>query len=483
MPRINLCRPQPGQEPVADQIRQRRHPRDLLHLDAALLNNPSVAAGWNSLLGAIRSENSLPDDLRELLILRVAALNSAPYEWIAHEKVGRAAGLTTLQLLRIRDVVKPLEIRLDAKTQNYLTSLHIAGIKFADNVTRSLLVTNHQLDQFKHELTSLKTDFDIDRMVLDATATVAGYNMVSRVLITLDVADDHNQSVPIPGLEAKVESFLMSDGTKLTARCQKTTDSQVSRPWLMFCNSLLTDMTMWDWITPSLAANYNLVCFDQRGHGRSSVPTSPCTINQLADDIAEIVRQLDIPTPLHGLIGVSQGGATALAVCTRHPQLFNHYIVCDTQPRSPPGNRKAWEARIQLAQSATDGMRQLSEATVERWFPSESHLNLTNHPVAAAVKQMIQRTSIPGFRAGANALYDYVIDENLIGTGQQKVLLVAGSQDGSLPKVLEELSQRLKQKDKPIEFASVPGSGHLPMIDQPLKFINIIEAFLGGYAF
>ncbi|MBW0562583.1 hypothetical protein O181_102298 [Austropuccinia psidii MF-1] len=57
-------------------------------------------------------------------------------------------------------------------------------MKFADNVTRSLLLTNHQLDQFKHELTSLNTDFDVNRMVLDATTTIAGYNMVSQVLPT-----------------------------------------------------------------------------------------------------------------------------------------------------------------------------------------------------------------------------------------------------------------------------------------------------------
>ncbi|MBW0584628.1 hypothetical protein O181_124343, partial [Austropuccinia psidii MF-1] len=57
-------------------------------------------------------------------------------------------------------------------------------MKFADNVTRSLLLTNHQLDQFKHELTSLNMDFDVNRMVLDATTTIAGYNMASQVLPT-----------------------------------------------------------------------------------------------------------------------------------------------------------------------------------------------------------------------------------------------------------------------------------------------------------
>lgn len=65
----------------------------------ARLNAPSLAAGYSSLLRSVRLENSLPADLRELLvsdlrlasagetahlackILRVAVLNNAAYEW------------------------------------------------------------------------------------------------------------------------------------------------------------------------------------------------------------------------------------------------------------------------------------------------------------------------------------------------------------------------------------------------------------------
>ena len=49
-----------------------------------LLNSPPIAHGWEQMLSAVRNHNSLPASLRELVILRVAVLNRAPYEFDAH---------------------------------------------------------------------------------------------------------------------------------------------------------------------------------------------------------------------------------------------------------------------------------------------------------------------------------------------------------------------------------------------------------------
>ncbi len=49
-----------------------------------LLNSPAVVDGWEAMLTAIRQKTSLSPRLRELIILRVATLNNAPYEFDAH---------------------------------------------------------------------------------------------------------------------------------------------------------------------------------------------------------------------------------------------------------------------------------------------------------------------------------------------------------------------------------------------------------------
>jgi len=49
-----------------------------------LLNAPEIAQGWEALLTAIRNRNSLSPAIREMIILRVAVLNRANYEFDAH---------------------------------------------------------------------------------------------------------------------------------------------------------------------------------------------------------------------------------------------------------------------------------------------------------------------------------------------------------------------------------------------------------------
>ena len=66
--------------PIYERIAERRKPRPLIPLDLALLHNPAVADGWNSFIGAIRTKTSLPANLKELAISRIAVLNHAVHE-------------------------------------------------------------------------------------------------------------------------------------------------------------------------------------------------------------------------------------------------------------------------------------------------------------------------------------------------------------------------------------------------------------------
>ena len=153
---------------VADRIRTRRGGR-LTPLDGMLLHSPPFADGWNSLLGAIRGSSTLPPEIRELAILRVAWLNGADYEWAAHEPVARAAGMTTEQLAALQD----------GGDTSALADRQRAALAYTDAMTRDIVVDGELFGV-------LGRHFD-DRQVVELTATVAAYNMVSRFLVALEV--------------------------------------------------------------------------------------------------------------------------------------------------------------------------------------------------------------------------------------------------------------------------------------------------------
>ena len=60
--------PPPGTDAHADAIRERRGPRGITPLDANLLHVPPVAGGFNTLLGAVRTQGKLPGDIREAMV-------------------------------------------------------------------------------------------------------------------------------------------------------------------------------------------------------------------------------------------------------------------------------------------------------------------------------------------------------------------------------------------------------------------------------
>jgi 4-carboxymuconolactone decarboxylase len=160
---------------VTARIRARRGGK-LMLLDEMLLHSPPVADGWNSLLGAVRGEMTLPANVRELVVLRVAVLNRADYEWQAHEPPAREAGVTDAELAEIRQE-RPVNLSPEV----------LAAVAYADAMTRDITVPDALYD-------ALGAFFD-DRQIVELTATAAVYNMVSRFLVALEVGQDRASAV------------------------------------------------------------------------------------------------------------------------------------------------------------------------------------------------------------------------------------------------------------------------------------------------
>jgi alkylhydroperoxidase family enzyme len=156
----------------------------VLHLYRMLLHSPPIAAGWLGYLTAIRHQSNLPGALRELAILRVALLNRAPYEFDQHAPITRAEGL--------------VEAQLDGlgmwQSSNAFGPQQRAVLAYTDAMTREICVPDNVF-------AALRELFD-EREIVELTATVAAYNMVSRVLAALKIhssdtvelasADDHS---------------------------------------------------------------------------------------------------------------------------------------------------------------------------------------------------------------------------------------------------------------------------------------------------
>lgn len=164
----------PEIRPLADRIVAERG--SILHLYQMLLHSPPVATGWLGYLTAIRHLSGLPGAMRELVIMRVAVLNGAPYEAEQHAPIALKEGMTQAQLDALDNW----------KSSDCFDAQSRAVLAYTDAMTRDVHVPQDIFDAVSALLTP--------RLLVELTATIAAYNMVSRFLEALQI----HSTDPVP---------------------------------------------------------------------------------------------------------------------------------------------------------------------------------------------------------------------------------------------------------------------------------------------
>lgn len=145
----------------------------VLHLYQMLLHSPPLAEGWLGFMTQVRHKLELRGDLRELVIMRIAHLNGAPYEAEQHAPIALREGLTQAQL-------DSLPAWADA-AEAY-SPLQQDVLRLCDAMTRDVHVPAPLVDAVRAQLG--------DRQLVELVGTIASYNMVSRFLEALQIHSD-----------------------------------------------------------------------------------------------------------------------------------------------------------------------------------------------------------------------------------------------------------------------------------------------------
>ncbi len=239
-------------------------------------------------------------------------------------------------------------------------------------------------------------------------------------------------------------------------------------PALVFINSLGCDLRIWDAVVPEFTSRFRVLRYDKRGHGLSDAPTGPYSIGQLAGDLLRLLNHVDIQEAT--LIGISVGGQIALEFAVRYPEQVNALVLCDTAPKL--GTRADWDERIAAVEK--NGLEQMAEAILARWFAPGF---ASRRPAAyRGYANMLGRMPVHGYTATCAALREADLRQSLDAV-QRKSLVICGEEDRAVsPEVCRQLAETLG----PAAFKLIPGSGHLPCIEQPAALAEAIDLFLVG---
>lgn len=236
-------------------------------------------------------------------------------------------------------------------------------------------------------------------------------------------------------------------------------------PWLVFCNSLATDLTMWDAQVAALSDSFRILRYDRRGHGGSSAPAGPCSLADLGGDVIALLDHLGI-SRAH-FCGLSIGGMVGQWLALNAPERIERLVLCATAARI--GTAESWNER---ATAVLDrGLDWLTEATAERWFTPAFH---TAHPDAVrAILDRFAATSPQGYAACCAALAAADFRDRLGQIGHP-VLAIAGADDPVCPPGdLERIASAVPEG----KLCVLPAR-HILNVESETAFVGEIKEFL-----
>ena len=240
-------------------------------------------------------------------------------------------------------------------------------------------------------------------------------------------------------------------------------DGPHGAPPLLLCNSLGTTLEMWDQQVAPLTAQFRLVRYDRRGHGRSPVPPGPYSLADLGRDVLDLLDDLGIERV--SFCGLSIGGMVGMWLASEAPQRIDRLVLCSAAPSLPP--REQWLERATRVRA--EGVAAIADAALHRWFTP-----LAPDSLRQSFRTMLVATPAEGYASCCEALADVDLRDRL-GAIEAPTLVVTGDGDPVAP---PESGDQLAAAISGARHVTVAGARHISNAEQPSTFTQYVLAHL-----
>ena len=280
-----------------------------------------------------------------------------------------------------------------------------------------------------------------------------------------------NHAFSIAGAILRDKGWLSSTASNPAPKLHWVREGQ--GPVVMLSHALGCDLSMWDVVAERLKQRFTVLRYDARGHGQSSAPAGPYSMEMLADDAAALIKA-EAPGPVH-FVGLSMGGMTAQALAVRHPQLVKSITIANAANYYGEPAGAMWRARMSTV--LAQGVAAVAEGAIQRWFTPEFIADAAGGGAArvATLRQKLEQLAPEPYAAscGAVAAIDFRSSNQRISC---PTLVIAGTRDEATPLAL---SEAIVSSIPGAQLVTLPAA-HLSAVEQPQAFAALLETFLKG---
>ena len=139
-------------------------------------------------------------------------------------------------------------------------------------------------------------------------------------------------------------------------------------PALVFVHGWSCDRTYWKAQVEPFAVNHKVVTIDLAGHGESGTQRSDWTIESFGEDVAAVVKGLELEQVI--IIGHSMGGDIAVEAARRLPNRVKGFVWVDVY--SEPGTYRTPEQIEAFVAPFRDSFKEKAYKLVKGMFPPEA---------------------------------------------------------------------------------------------------------------
>lgn len=224
---------------------------------------------------------------------------------------------------------------------------------------------------------------------------------------------------------------------------------------------------MWDYFAVRLSEIFRVICPDLPGFGDSPIFGDTITLEEVAVQLEEWMEEHQIQHPI--VIGHSLGGYVALALLElmgnriKAVGLFHSTAFPDDEEKKGMRNRT-------ITFLIKHGVEKFVTSFIPPLFP-ESRREEFSDEIRDAIEDA-KRSSLNGLMAYAGAMRDRKERLDVLRHFSGPKLLIAGTEDGAV-----KIESSRAQKDVFSHYVELEGVGHMGMVEEREKTLEVVKGF------
>lgn len=239
-------------------------------------------------------------------------------------------------------------------------------------------------------------------------------------------------------------------------------------PVLVLSNGIMMSTASWVFQNSVLNQHLRVLLYDCRGMGKSDHPDGPYSMELHADDLASLLKSLDIPKA--HIAGISYGAEISMVFAIKYPEMTESLMVIDGVSEIHPllqAQTYPW-----LIAAERDDPELLLQTSYHMNF-SEEWIKANQAFIEGSVERFAQ-LDLQAFSRLMEAFLQLDFTEDLSKISAP-TLVIAGEKDLIKGR---EYAKVLADKIPGSEFVLVPGSGHALSLEKPALLNTLLLGFV-----